>query len=368
MFIIARDGARIVQELKSVIGYDVNIMDSRGVILASTDPARVGQTHAAAQRILREGLPQLAVETPTGAMQSGINLPIEVAGVCEGVIGITGPLDAVAVYGAIAKKMTEILLLSLRQQAQQSLLERTRGLFIEQWLFSDAPDWNALAERGQLMGVDIALPRRVALFQPASAADSADAASDTRRLLQAAEHCLRREADCLWAMVNQRLLLLLSGSSLQSAPRLLHALEQTSGLHLTGGYSTVSHGAADLRRCYHEARIAARVGAQERAVREYDGVCLSFLLHELDSRVRQDVLRAVLPAPDCPDRAQLLDALRLYFQHDGNMDAAARAACVHENTLRYRLQKLARMTGYDVRRPRDVAMLCIALTLHDSAG
>ena len=365
MFITPRDGARIVQELKNAIGYDVNIMDRTGTILASTDPRRVGQTHAAAQRILRERLPELSVPAEAWPMQSGVNLPIEVDGVREGVIGITGPLEQVAVYGTIAKKMTEILLTSLRQQEQQALLERTRSLFIEQWLFSAAPDWAALAAQGQLLGVDTALPRRVALLAP----DTADAASSVMpRLLQAAEARLRREPDCLWATVNQRLLILFSGASLQAAPRLLREVQREAGLPLTGGLSTASRDAADLRRCYGEARIAARVGAQTHTVRAYDGVSLEFLLHGLDPKLRQDVLHAVLPPAVTQQHPDLLEALRLYFRHNGSIEAAAKAACVHENTLRYRLQTLARRTGYDVRRPKDAAMLCIALTLCDSAS
>ena len=43
--------------MKSVTGRDINLMDDSGTILASTDPERVGQRHAGAEQLLRQGMP-----------------------------------------------------------------------------------------------------------------------------------------------------------------------------------------------------------------------------------------------------------------------------------------------------------------------
>ena len=62
MFLTPSDGDRIARELKATIGRDVNIMDRTGVIIASTDPKRVGRLHEAARRVIAEGLPALEVD------------------------------------------------------------------------------------------------------------------------------------------------------------------------------------------------------------------------------------------------------------------------------------------------------------------
>ena len=62
MFLSQQDAQSIVEEVKAAIGRDINIMDETGRILASTNPARQGQPHPAAERILREQLPSLTVE------------------------------------------------------------------------------------------------------------------------------------------------------------------------------------------------------------------------------------------------------------------------------------------------------------------
>lgn len=157
----------LLEEIKETIGRDVNIMDRTGTILASTDPKRIGQLHTIAKEILEQQLPVLEVaagEEGPGAQQ-GVNLPIYVGGNCEGVIGITGPPDAVRDFGAIVKKMTEIMLTTMRQQEQSLLVEQARSLFLEEWLFAQDLDWAAFAERGALLDIDIREPKRIAILE-----------------------------------------------------------------------------------------------------------------------------------------------------------------------------------------------------------
>ena len=157
----------LLEEIKETIGRDVNIMDRTGTILASTDPKRIGQLHTIAKEILEQQLPVLEVaagEEGPGAQQ-GVNLPIYVDGNCEGVIGITGPPNAVRDFGAIVKKMTEILLTTMRQQEQSLLVEQARSLFLEEWLFAQDLDWAAFAERGALLDIDIREPKRIAILE-----------------------------------------------------------------------------------------------------------------------------------------------------------------------------------------------------------
>ena len=157
----------MLEEIKETIGRDVNIMDRTGTILASTDPKRIGQLHTIAKEILEQQLPVLEVaagEEGPGAQQ-GVNLPIYVDGNCEGVIGITSPPDAVRDFGAIVKKMTEIMLTTMRQQEQSLLVEQARSLFLEEWLFAQDLDWAAFAERGALLDIDIREPKRIAILE-----------------------------------------------------------------------------------------------------------------------------------------------------------------------------------------------------------
>ena len=53
MLISHESAMRIVTEVSSVIHHDVNMMDEQGMIIASTDPARLGTFHGGALRLLK---------------------------------------------------------------------------------------------------------------------------------------------------------------------------------------------------------------------------------------------------------------------------------------------------------------------------
>lgn len=164
MLISHESAMRIVTEVSSIIDHDVNMMDEQGLIIASTDPARLGTVHGGARRLLKEGLDELIVENEDeyeGA-RPGVNLPLLFEGETVGVIGLTGRTNEVRQFGRIIKKMTEILLLDSWAERQKQLKAAMWNQFIEEWLFSSASQVDdAFAERGLQLGIDIREPRIV---------------------------------------------------------------------------------------------------------------------------------------------------------------------------------------------------------------
>lgn len=59
----------------------------------------------------------------------------------------------------------------------------------------------------------------------------------------------------------------------------------------------------------------------------------------------------------------LLDTLAAHVEHGRSLEAAARVLYVHPNTVRYRLRKVAEVTGWDPLDPREAYVLQTALAL-----
>ena len=59
----------------------------------------------------------------------------------------------------------------------------------------------------------------------------------------------------------------------------------------------------------------------------------------------------------------LEETLRAYLDSGGHVEACARELYVHPNTVRYRLKRVAQITGYDPLDARDGFVLRIALVL-----
>ena len=94
MFVSKETAQAIVEEMKAATGHDINLMDDQGVILASTDPKRVGEEHGGAKRLLSQGLQRLVVyDDEEPGTRKGVNLPVYMEGTPVGVIGITGAPD-----------------------------------------------------------------------------------------------------------------------------------------------------------------------------------------------------------------------------------------------------------------------------------
>lgn len=58
----------------------------------------------------------------------------------------------------------------------------------------------------------------------------------------------------------------------------------------------------------------------------------------------------------------LLDTLSCYLERAGSLEGAARELFVHPNTIRYRLRRVADLTGYTPNMPRDAWTLQLAMT------
>ena len=374
MLLSTQQASQILREMKSLVHHDINLIDTQGVIFASTNPARVGQFHPGALRILREGLSELNVRENDGSgMQSGVNLPIYLDGQLEGVIGITGDPAEVGVFGGVMRRMLEIMLEDLRRKDLDSTVEQARALFLENWLFSAEPDWKELAQRGRLLEIDINQPYvllRIQLFD-VSAPGGAPLLPDelhSAAIVQAIQNELPARRGQYCAALRNQLLVLLRQMPLSDTVLLAQRLCRVAGrgypasVQIYGGISSSGSG-AELRRCYLQASTACTLASRSSKgnVLYYDRVSLEFLLQSVPRLLRDDLRESVFtrcPAQDVPAYARLI---RLFFGSGGDLNRCAAALGVHRNTVQYRLERLVRLTGYDLRRPGDAAILFLAV-------
>lgn len=264
----------IVDEMKASIHRDVNIMDENGVILASTNPVRRGQLHQGAAQIIRQGLPSLTIweDDQEAGVQRGINLPIVLDDQLVGVIGVTGDPEEVSVFGDIIKRLTEIMVDSVRRQEQSQLLDQAKSLFVESWLFADDADWPELEIRGRLLGLDINAPYTVALLglsdRNAGGHARTEDLSEMRSslILRMIQNHLQDHQGHFCAVIRSTMIILLRGmsrSAVQSKiSRICQDIESHYPLSVSAGISHASREPADIRRCYLEARTANTVAAQ----------------------------------------------------------------------------------------------------------
>jgi carbohydrate diacid regulator len=80
-------------------------------------------------------------------------------------------------------------------------------------------------------------------------------------------------------------------------------------------------------------------------------------------RYRHDWLAGQVSEPvmRLSNHGQLLETLRSWFDYSGESQACADALGIHRNSLRYRLEKIAELTGCDPYRTADLLRLYLGL-------
>ena len=123
---------RFIENVTRYTEYNVNIMDEDGTIIASRDPGRVGRYHEVAYRIIKgkEDIVDTTDNREFSNVLPGINMVIDVDGVREGVVGVTGNPEEIRSVALIIKMSFETMLKYERQQEAARLREDRKKRFI----------------------------------------------------------------------------------------------------------------------------------------------------------------------------------------------------------------------------------------------
>ena len=134
------------------------------------------------------------------------------------------------------------------------------------------------------------------------------------------------------------------------------------------GVSREHFSLSEFRECLRECLCASLFEAPGGAgFTRYDSlgsyrILLPFAGSEALRRFRDDVAGPVVEY-DIENRSELFNSLSEYVLCGCDLHAAAQKMSVHENTLRYRLEKIASLTGLDYKRQEQLEQLSLAMKI-----
>ena len=131
------------------------------------------------------------------------------------------------------------------------------------------------------------------------------------------------------------------------------------------GIGTVVNHVRDLARAYQEAQMAIEVGKvfeTERSVINYENLGIGRLIYQLPTTLCEMFLQEVFKKNpiDSLDQETLF-TINKFFENNLNVSETARKLFVHRNTLVYRLEKIKKLTGLDLREFDDAITFKVAL-------
>lgn len=149
------------------------------------------------------------------------------------------------------------------------------------------------------------------------------------------------------------------------AHAILDALNLNQAADVLIAYGTIVHELKEVSRSYKEARMALDVGKiffADKQVIAYSSLGIGRLIYQLPIPLCKMFIREIFDgkSPDDFDEETLI-TIDKFFENSLNVSETSRQLYIHRNTLVYRLDKLQKSTGLDLRVFEDAITFKIAL-------
>lgn len=134
------------------------------------------------------------------------------------------------------------------------------------------------------------------------------------------------------------------------------------------GIGTCVTGIKDLAKSFKEAQVALEVGKvfdTEQPIVSYEKLGIARLIYQLPTTLCDMFLKEVFKSGSIESLDQeTLFTIQKFFENNLNVSETSRKLFVHRNTLVYRLEKIKKITGLDLREFDDAIVFKVALMVN----
>lgn len=137
-------------------------------------------------------------------------------------------------------------------------------------------------------------------------------------------------------------------------------------LNVRVSYGAIVDELKDLSKSYKEAKMALEVGKifyAEKRVNAYNTLGIGRLIYQLPESLCRLFIDEIFGDNEVPDDLdeETLNTINKFFENNLNVSETSRQLFVHRNTLVYRIEKLEKSCGLDVRKFDDALTFKIAM-------
>ncbi len=160
-----------------------------------------------------------------------------------------------------------------------------------------------------------------------------------------------------------------AGVDLRELEKIAHSIVDTVSaeffLSITVGIGTVAENIKDLATAFRESQVAIEVGKvfdTKKNVISYENLGIGRLIYQLPTTLCEMFLQEVFKkgSLESLDHETLM-TIQAFFENNLNVSETSRKLFVHRNTLVYRLEKIRKLTGLDLREFEHAITFKVAL-------
>ncbi|NUW71192.1 helix-turn-helix domain-containing protein [Vibrio mediterranei] len=368
---------QIVDRAKKIIAYSINVMDENGVIIGSSDPSRLHQTHEGALLAIRDNRTieiNDSVASTLSGVKTGINLPIIYSEHVIGVVGISGTPEEVRSYGELVKMTAELIVEQAALMSQVQWNKRHREELLLQLIEGSSLNDGQLLSIAQRLDLDLSQPRVATVIKVIPRAGEPVTLEHLQKLVHLLEHPERDNIVGI-ASVSMNEIVVLKPVTIvnhtwnrkeeqKRVAKLVKRIDNECDFSIQMAIGDYFSGLIGLARSYETAKATIESStSNDDAVMFYQDRKLSVLV----SSIKQDPWRATqLKAPieklmAADSKQVLLKTLSTFFAQNCDLAQTCESLHIHRNTLRYRLDKIQQETNLDINKLDDKIQLYLAL-------
>ena len=338
-----------IEELKSITKVDLCVLDLEGNIVASTF-----ELNDLALNLITE-----FVESPADSQVIGTHHLLKILDENEPlyVLDARGIGEDTYMVGKIAVSQLQNLIIAYKEKYDRNNF--FQNLLLDNMVLVD------IYNRAKKLHIEVNVPRAVFLVETGSEKESP--ASELLNGMFSSQI-----GDYITAVDESNVILIKSMAPGESYDILEHTantivdmMNMEAMMNVRVSYGTIVEELREVSKSYKEAKMALDVGKifyAEKRVTAYNRLGIGRLIYQLPVNLCQIFIDEIFGAnvPDELDE-ETLTTINKFFENNLNVSETSRQLFVHRNTLVYRIEKLAKSTGLDIRTFDDALTFKIAL-------
>lgn len=338
-----------IDELKAITKVDLCVYDLGGSVIAGTT----------VMADITEALLNSFVASPAESQVIGAHhlLKIWDEGELLYIIVAKGAADDAYIVGKIAVCQIQNLAIAYKERFDRNNF--FQNLLLDNMLLVD------IYNRAKKLHVEVAAPRVVFLVEAKQEKDGL-----VTELLKGM--FTTQSGDYITA-VDESSIILIKNVEADSSPEALSEVADTivammnaeAMLNVKVAYGTVVQELKDVSKSYKEAKMALDVGKifyAEKNVVAYSALGIGRLIYQLPVNLCKIFIDEIFGDVELLDLdEETLTTINKFFENNLNVSETSRQLFVHRNTLVYRIEKLQKSTGLDLRNFDDALTFKIAL-------
>ena len=329
----------------------INIMDQKGIIIASTEKHRIGDFHQGASEVLATGKPVRIKKEDLPrypGTKEGYNMPIFLNDEIIGVVGIFGCEEEVQSIANLLRVYVTQSFSQLQMTQKQNLEAELRNQLLRLLLFGGKSQKEMIIKLCGMLDLQLEFPVRIILLYERAAERNIKHLLDYHQFIQNLiwKNVLDRRRD-VFGIQNADYVILLGGSGelLETRKRLDKLLQEIEREAVwNAAVSSPCRNMEEVSEGMKEVSVLRnRRGGMIQNLEEH--TCrMQYLMGRFTvqdgARTVVRMLRRLEDQHGEKQAEQLLQTAQVYYEYGGSVAKAAEKLNLHKNTLLYRMKQL----------------------------